>query len=267
MLERERVDAEQIAIRAALDLRYVGQWHELTVPIDRHATPPRSTAAFHAQHDRLFGYASPEMPIEAAGRARRRRVGSTDEAAAGELDGAGAGARPRASGRGRCGSRRPARCARRRSTTGLALAAGARIGGPCDRRAREHDDRRARRLRPARSTASARSCSRPARARARRPGHRRGAARMMRCGVIGTGALGPRDRREPGAARGSPCSCTTATQTRRPRRPRPAARRSSSAGELAAGSRRDPPDPARLARHLRGRARDRRRARRRQRRR
>ena len=30
------------SMRTALDLRYVGQWHELTVPIDEHATPPRS---------------------------------------------------------------------------------------------------------------------------------------------------------------------------------------------------------------------------------
>ena len=31
VLERERVDPDRVEVRAALDLRYVGQWHELTV--------------------------------------------------------------------------------------------------------------------------------------------------------------------------------------------------------------------------------------------
>jgi N-methylhydantoinase A len=45
-------------------LRYVGQWHELTVAVE--TTDPAALAeAFHAEHDRLFGYASPEMPVEA----------------------------------------------------------------------------------------------------------------------------------------------------------------------------------------------------------
>ena len=43
VLARERVGREPIvSIRAALDLRYVGQWHELTVPIEEHGSRRRS---------------------------------------------------------------------------------------------------------------------------------------------------------------------------------------------------------------------------------
>ena len=71
--------------------------------------------------------------------------------------------------RGRAG-RRTARsgrplersCATTPVYDGPALGAGCSACGPRDRRAREHDDRRPRRLRAARSTASAPSCSTPA---------------------------------------------------------------------------------------------------------
>ena len=89
----------------------------------------------------------------------------------------------------------------------------------------------------------------------------------MRCGVIGTGALG----------RGIVASLARAGlpgARARPRRGAAAAggarrRRGGRVGRraVAAGCGRDPPDPARLARDLRGRGRDRRRPRRRQRRR
>jgi N-methylhydantoinase A len=67
-LERERVRADAIELRASVDLRYVGQWHELTVPVDWQEGRPLDRAelaeGFHREHDALFGYSSPEMPVE-----------------------------------------------------------------------------------------------------------------------------------------------------------------------------------------------------------
>jgi N-methylhydantoinase A len=63
VLERERVSADRIEVRRFLDLRYVGQWHELTLPIEN-LDPAHVAEAFHAYHDLLFGYSSQEAPVE-----------------------------------------------------------------------------------------------------------------------------------------------------------------------------------------------------------
>jgi N-methylhydantoinase A len=63
-LQREGVAADAIAIRGALDLRYVGQWHELTVAVELPIESGAVTEGFHAEHDRLFGHSSPQAPIE-----------------------------------------------------------------------------------------------------------------------------------------------------------------------------------------------------------
>jgi len=63
ILDRERVEPGRIEVRTALDLRYVGQWHELTMPVER-LDAAQIAAAFHAHHDLLFGYSSQEMPVE-----------------------------------------------------------------------------------------------------------------------------------------------------------------------------------------------------------
>jgi N-methylhydantoinase A len=80
VLDRERVAREQITLRPSVDLRYVGQWHELSVPLEwSHGTAPdleRLLSAFHAQHDLLFGYSTDEMPVEALA-VRLSAVGST----------------------------------------------------------------------------------------------------------------------------------------------------------------------------------------------
>ena len=122
VLERERVDPARVEVRAALDLRYVGQWHELTVAVE--TTDPAALAeAFHAEHDRLFGYASPEMPVEALA-VRVSVLGLTTKPALREL------APRRAERPRRCGARPVvagrAGCARRRSTT---AGTRARVGG------------------------------------------------------------------------------------------------------------------------------------------
>jgi N-methylhydantoinase A len=129
VLEREHVAAPQVSIRTSLDLRYVGQWHELTVPVD--ATDLASIrAAFDAQHDRLFGYASPESPIELLA-ARSTALGTTTKPPLHQLAGEGFGDAAQAR-RGTRMAWSPGARAMEETPVydGLALAAGAGLQGP-----------------------------------------------------------------------------------------------------------------------------------------
>ena len=63
-LAREGVTGDALELRASLDLRYIGQWHELTVAVDLPLEVDAAEAAFHGEHDRLFGHASPGAPVE-----------------------------------------------------------------------------------------------------------------------------------------------------------------------------------------------------------
>lgn len=91
----EGVAERDIAFQASLDLRYVGQWHELRVPL---AASPGNTPEvdaiaerFHVEHDRTFGYSSAESPIEclavriaALGRTRKPDLATTGRSATGQ---------------------------------------------------------------------------------------------------------------------------------------------------------------------------------------
>lgn len=59
-LASEGVEAARIAHEVALDLRYVKQYHEVTLPVSREAIGAADLGAiaraFHAEHDRLYGY-------------------------------------------------------------------------------------------------------------------------------------------------------------------------------------------------------------------
>jgi len=79
ILVRERVAADAVDVRRSLDLRYVGQWHELTIPVDD-LDPDQVAATFHAQHELLFGYSSPSQPVELLA-ARVTTVGRTPKPA------------------------------------------------------------------------------------------------------------------------------------------------------------------------------------------
>lgn len=46
------------------DMRYHGQSHELTVPVESLTDPERLIAPFHAAHERRFGYANRDEPVE-----------------------------------------------------------------------------------------------------------------------------------------------------------------------------------------------------------
>jgi N-methylhydantoinase A len=91
-LERELVPPERVRLRASLDLRYVGQWHELTLELDdepgARVDLPRVEARFHEQHDALFGHHSADMPVEMLA-ARITAVGEVAKPSLATLDGGG----------------------------------------------------------------------------------------------------------------------------------------------------------------------------------
>jgi N-methylhydantoinase A len=67
-LEAEGVPPEAQRVERFADLRYANQGYELTVPVpDGPATAEtleRTVAAFHAEHERTYTYATPELPVE-----------------------------------------------------------------------------------------------------------------------------------------------------------------------------------------------------------
>ena len=67
-LSREGVAPTDMAFCRQVDLRYVGQSFELTVPLPAGNPEPGDLAgvlnAFHREHERAYGYAAPEEPVE-----------------------------------------------------------------------------------------------------------------------------------------------------------------------------------------------------------
>lgn len=89
-LHGEGVGDAAITFEPSLDLRYKGQWYELNIPLDAAmlGAPDVATiaAAFHAEHELLFGYHSDEMPIDvlnirlsAVGRTSDERIDLSSE--------------------------------------------------------------------------------------------------------------------------------------------------------------------------------------------
>jgi len=82
-LGREGVPEERRRFEVALDLRYVKQYHEVTLPVAREAVERGDAAtiaaAFHVEHNRLYGY-----DLEAEGtdleliNVRVRSIGGTE---------------------------------------------------------------------------------------------------------------------------------------------------------------------------------------------
>jgi N-methylhydantoinase A/oxoprolinase/acetone carboxylase beta subunit len=63
----EGVPARDVRVAYAADMRYVGQAYELEVPITAPVTPesvPDIVTAFHAVHERVYGYARAQQPVE-----------------------------------------------------------------------------------------------------------------------------------------------------------------------------------------------------------
>jgi N-methylhydantoinase A len=62
----EQLDPSRLVINRMLELRYRGQSSELRIPLPDDAADPLSlaVAGFHAEHQRRFGYAMAERPVE-----------------------------------------------------------------------------------------------------------------------------------------------------------------------------------------------------------
>jgi N-methylhydantoinase A len=66
-MREEGAPAGEVRVAYAADMRYVGQAYELEVPIAAPLTPERVAevvAAFHATHERIYGYARPQQIAE-----------------------------------------------------------------------------------------------------------------------------------------------------------------------------------------------------------
>ena len=66
-MREEGVPAPEVRVAYAADMRYVGQAYELEVPIPVPVTRermPEILAAFHAVHERVYGYARAQQPVE-----------------------------------------------------------------------------------------------------------------------------------------------------------------------------------------------------------
>jgi len=72
-LEAEGFAGARVRLECAVDVRYVGQSYEITVPFG-----PGLREAFDQRHERLYGYANPKRPTEAVN-LRVKAVGLTDK--------------------------------------------------------------------------------------------------------------------------------------------------------------------------------------------
>lgn len=68
-LKDERVSKKNQTINRSADLRYVGQFNEVEIPIEARGRITKSDLAglanaFHKRHDALYGYSMPEDPLE-----------------------------------------------------------------------------------------------------------------------------------------------------------------------------------------------------------
>jgi N-methylhydantoinase A len=95
-LEAEGVPPEQMSIQRLVDMRYLGQWRSLTVPVSAPADLDDATARFHAEHERTYNYRRDGSPVEIY-RLSVRAVGVTPKPELERHEPSGAAATPRAS--------------------------------------------------------------------------------------------------------------------------------------------------------------------------
>jgi N-methylhydantoinase A len=100
-LAREGIEGERVQLRRLMDMRYVGQWRSLTVPV---STPleenlDASLERFHAEHEREYAFSDRDQAVEIYG-LRVVGLGLVDKPEfptlerAGGLDAARTGERP-----------------------------------------------------------------------------------------------------------------------------------------------------------------------------
>jgi N-methylhydantoinase A len=85
----EGIRSERIAFVRQIDMRYVGQSFELTIPLEQGAFDRAQAAAlggrFHAEHDRVYGFSAPGEPVEVVS-LRLTTVGRIDKPPRRRLD-------------------------------------------------------------------------------------------------------------------------------------------------------------------------------------
>ena len=67
LLEQEGFNAAQTELQRSVDVRYVGQAHEINVPIQQDVSTmslARIAEEFHRRHDAIYGHSSAEEPVE-----------------------------------------------------------------------------------------------------------------------------------------------------------------------------------------------------------
>ena len=64
LLEQEHVAPEDMTFALTADLRYVGQENTLSIPFSTDSLVPDILKAFHSAHERRFGHAQPNNPVE-----------------------------------------------------------------------------------------------------------------------------------------------------------------------------------------------------------
>jgi N-methylhydantoinase A len=89
LLSHEGVAGDQMEIRRLLDLRYLGQWRSLSVPVGSPIDLAAAVEQFHAEHEREHNYRRDDAPVEVY-RLNVRAIGLTPkpELARHPLDGA-----------------------------------------------------------------------------------------------------------------------------------------------------------------------------------
>ena len=63
-LTAEGVPEEQMSIQRLVDMRYLGQWRSLTVPVSTPADLVDAAERFHAEHERAYNYRRDGSPVE-----------------------------------------------------------------------------------------------------------------------------------------------------------------------------------------------------------
>jgi N-methylhydantoinase A len=98
---RERLAAEdvpeaQMSLQRFVDMRYLGQWRSLTVPVSTPVDMADAAARFHAEHERAYNYRRDASPVEIY-RLSVRAIGVTPKPELKRHQPSGAAAAPRGS--------------------------------------------------------------------------------------------------------------------------------------------------------------------------
>jgi N-methylhydantoinase A len=63
-LAAESVPEEQMSLQRLVDMRYLGQWRSLTVPVSAPVDLEDAVSRFHAEHERAYNYRRDDAPVE-----------------------------------------------------------------------------------------------------------------------------------------------------------------------------------------------------------